>query len=1180
MARRRGYKYGGFNPLTGRPKSAPKPKKAYRAPAPKTQPGPYRATERRTVERATGRSRPAPKRQPGPISERERRTKIESRRGRRAVRKGVRAVRRANARRERALALLETRRALSGLGLKQDRDLKVAGINVDAITGKAGRGAVDVLEETLRPTYALAGASDAALKGKNVLKAAERGFAKKDRKTFSDVLKTAGIDNVPVPLPGGTTVKVPREAAGFVLDVGLDPTTYVTGGVGSVATKAAAKAGTKTVARRAAQRKSGELREPAVKQTGAGAKAERKAYRKARAEGRSPQAAKQAAEGARRSRDVARQQRRVRTLDTRAANRAGRRAERKAPKGRGVQVGVGKYRTSGKLTRLAAEPLRRLPDTAVSRTARELGSTFSPHIRPPGTGAKEFSTMKAAAREARAAATRGTQRAANRAIAIAKAIPPRWADEVRDAIERGTVYNLARQLTAEIRRTKGRPANAAERAEIEQTVTAARMIEREFKAARKAEARAGIKTGQVSGVRYFTHTLDEALGQGRRRGGGGTTIRAGYAKERAHRGTARQIEEAGGPAFSKNIPTVVGDRLARSAQDVSRAKLAQAVAEAGRKITPGQGDIKIGKDEGVFHVTDGKVTPLDLRDAETKRMLGRVGTGEFKGAGDFVVANEEFIRRQLHGVTPTSDYGVIRRAYDKTTGGFKYLVTVPNPGFHMRNLQGDTVNAWLAQPAVGVVANATTAVRVLRRVARQEQAQRGTVKRALGGKVTVRDPYGRKQQVSLDRLGREAEKHGAIRQGFMGRELPELWKQGKTGVKVRKGRAARAGRGLQLVLQSREDLMRLATYIGARKSGLPPREAADRVARHHFDYGDLSAFEREVMRRLLPFYTFTARNVPLQAKSLVQRPGKFATVEKARTELAKAQGIDLVGWEEDLKQYQLYGVPFPIRVGDDVYAIGSQNMMPMADLAKVPFPGVGFDQTLANQWDTFAGLLNPIVRTPLELSTNYNYFFKGPIETEYAPLVRAPSFVQHFPDSWKKRLGIVPDWIDKRTGEKGWAWPAKVDYVSKVVSPGPVGAAVRLSERGESRAGQGDREKALSYFGGVRAERVDPPGARIGRLMDAREDLTKRRGALSQRGIGSADSGKRETREYRQVRDRLKRLEEEVTRLSSRRGDVVPLFGRGGSAPKSLQDELEDFKREREQGGIQDEFREYLKTGR
>lgn len=978
-------------------------------------------------------------------------------------------------------------------------DFKVAGLNVDRLTGKAGRAAIDVLEETTRPIHGIAGGTRAAIRGENVREATVRGLANEDRYTFSDVLREAGVK--------GTAASV----AGFGLDVALDPTTYATFGTASVARSAATKAGAKRVLAREAQRKSGKLANVAVKPTGASEKASRKAYRRARADGLSEAEARRLADKAATSRSVARQQRRTRTLDSRSARRAERRVERSTPDSTGLKVGFG----TANVVVPAGKSLRTEP-TRVSRTLREIGTTFSPHIRPSGVSRSEFRAVKASTREARAQASRGREHAIARAAAFAKAIPPERASEVIDAIERGTVYDLRDKTIRD----------------------AATAIRSELRAARRAELKAGVGTGHLSNARYFSHMLEDAL-DAAKGGKAGTTIRASYGKTRKHRGTIAQIEARGGPKFSKDIPTVIARRLSQSAQDVAKARLAEAVGKAGRPVAEG---VQVKTGETVFEVAAGKVRALDMGDAADRRLLDRVASG----ASDkkLVVLNREFVEREVKGAAPGEQRNIVGRGFDKVTGGFKYLSTVPNPGFHLRNLYGDTQNAYLAQGGGRLAKNTVVAGRTLKALHRSEEAARTVgFKRALGATTKIRDRYGRTQTVSLEQLAREASNAGAIRQGFIERELPELWRANAAGVKkVKKG--GKLTRYAGRVIQSREDLMRLATYIGARKEGLGATEAADRVARHHFDYGDLSPFERGVMRRLLPFYTFTARNVPLQTKSVVERPGKFANVQKAREEIAKAQGIDLAEFEGDLREFQLRAVPVPLKLNGEVYAVSTA--LPLGDLNELPVPRDG-DFALKNldEWkNKFTSMLNPLIRTPVELSANYNYFFRGPIERDESPLVAAPAFVEGLPDPWKRKLGVVSDYVDRRTGEKTWGWPAKIDYISKVLAPGPPGAIMRLSEEGESRRGQGTKAKALSYFGGVRADRVDPETAQIDLLFALRSQLLKRRAMLSQRGQGSADYGRRETREYVRVHNDIKRVEAHIQALSKKRGDKRPLLER------------------------------------
>jgi hypothetical protein len=43
----------------------------------------------------------------------------------------------------------------------------------------------------------------------------------------------------------------------------------------------------------------------------------------------------------------------------------------------------------------------------------------------------------------------------------------------------------------------------------------------------------------------------------------------------------------------------------------------------------------------------------------------------------------------------------------------------------------------------------------------------------------------------------------------------------------------------------------------------------------HFDYGDLSAFERNVLKRVIPFYTWMRRNTAYQMSNFIHNPGSF-----------------------------------------------------------------------------------------------------------------------------------------------------------------------------------------------------------------------------------------------------------------------------------------------------------------
>ena len=58
-------------------------------------------------------------------------------------------------------------------------------------------------------------------------------------------------------------------------------------------------------------------------------------------------------------------------------------------------------------------------------------------------------------------------------------------------------------------------------------------------------------------------------------------------------------------------------------------------------------------------------------------------------------------------------------------------------------------------------------------------------------------------------------------------------------------------------------------------------DASKAVRKYLFDYTELAPFEQNVMKRILPFYTWSRKNIPLQISSLLKSPQKYARYGKA-----------------------------------------------------------------------------------------------------------------------------------------------------------------------------------------------------------------------------------------------------------------------------------------------------------
>ena len=92
-----------------------------------------------------------------------------------------------------------------------------------------------------------------------------------------------------------------------------------------------------------------------------------------------------------------------------------------------------------------------------------------------------------------------------------------------------------------------------------------------------------------------------------------------------------------------------------------------------------------------------------------------------------------------------------------------------------------------------------------------------------------------------------------------------------------------------------ENYVRLAAFIsGARRYGVADNGVAAGYLTKalQFDYADLSDAERNVIKNIIPFYTWTRRNVPLQFSALLNNPGKFNKLDFAKEELQTQFGAE------------------------------------------------------------------------------------------------------------------------------------------------------------------------------------------------------------------------------------------------------------------------------------------------
>lgn len=142
--------------------------------------------------------------------------------------------------------------------------------------------------------------------------------------------------------------------------------------------------------------------------------------------------------------------------------------------------------------------------------------------------------------------------------------------------------------------------------------------------------------------------------------------------------------------------------------------------------------------------------------------------------------------------------------------------------------------------------------------------------------------------------------------------------------------------------------------------------AVRRVRKWHPDGTDLTAFETKVMRRLVPFYSWNKKTMPLIVESMLMQPGRIMVWPKATYNAAKAAGIDINSISDPFPADQL----FPSFLTDDMSG-------PMYEDDKGRYFGVnpGFahvdlmNQFIGDPRAASLGMITPFIKAPAELLT-------------------------------------------------------------------------------------------------------------------------------------------------------------------------------------------------------------------
>lgn len=333
------------------------------------------------------------------------------------------------------------------------------------------------------------------------------------------------------------------------------------------------------------------------------------------------------------------------------------------------------------------------------------------------------------------------------------------------------------------------------------------------------------------------------------------------------------------------------------------------------------------------------------------------GHAEVHKVSDIVLDKAE----KLAHVQTAEDVNGLLGAYDKFLNVYKLAVTAYRPAFHFNNMKGNAFNNYL-----DVGSKAFSPKYNMSALDMVTGKNMESIIELGGKKYTYRE------------IVNELTIQGKIGNGFFGTDIKkvlekEVTDSSKSTFKKLMGKPTEIGSAI-------EDQGKLVNFMANLDLGKSFTEAGEHVDKFLFDYSDVTKFENEAMKRIFPFYTWMRKNAPLQLEQMLTNPKRYMPVAKAINNMEdmvdKNKRIDknkVPAFARDWVQ-----LPFNI-MGDNgnEEALMWSNNLPYLDVNKIP--------NILSPKDSAVNIFessSPLIKMPVELGTNYNYFFDRKIDKD------------------------------------------------------------------------------------------------------------------------------------------------------------------------------------------------------
>lgn len=319
---------------------------------------------------------------------------------------------------------------------------------------------------------------------------------------------------------------------------------------------------------------------------------------------------------------------------------------------------------------------------------------------------------------------------------------------------------------------------------------------------------------------------------------------------------------------------------------------------------------------------------------------------------------------------PAAAKGIVQQ-FDKLQNLWKRWTLAPFPKYHLRNMVGNIWNNHLAgvndpkwylraqalQTYRRTIGNTVTKPGMTPwkrgNAALNRKLQASSLKQLKGAGIT---------QQMADDIIKNGEELGVLAHGWYAADVPTSIEQSL--------RPAGFIKNAMAVGTTVENNARLAHFLKKIDVGDDAFTAAQSVKKFLFDYQDLTNFEKQVMKRLFPFYTWTRKNIPLQLEQAWKQPQKFRSLITALNGRSEQKLEQLKRVRPDLAGR----LPLQIgQTGDTITYIPLEGLIPAGDLAKL-FPKDQMGAPWGGLTDTVVEMLSPLIKVPFELMINKSFF--------------------------------------------------------------------------------------------------------------------------------------------------------------------------------------------------------------